>query len=311
MEDLPLPSDPIAPKQKNQTGVREWLIGLGVPALLCGSGVALMGWISFSFGVVLVYVAFACLWIDWWKLNRTKGRRTTGSIATLVLIAGFSCIVFRPAPLSVSVYVAGTGYSNGQVAGGITWGSGEGDIRVTLLNPTDRDYADMDIILDVGQNQLELPQIMEIAQLSTIPNISFTSQPFPLNHVHLTEFNLKQPMQVQGLGVSRGLSGPNPRYLSGKDAKGNSVEIPIIGNSETPSPSFRIQFDKLPKHTELKLIAAVAITNPPDFNGNLPKQLFAVFQAPSCIKVSGSYKVLNRPIKIDDSCHPLGATRSR
>jgi len=291
--------------RRKESQFRKWAIGLGLPALMFSIGMGLMGWVSFWVGVAFVYGALFWLGADWWKLSRTKRRRYIGTAVTGLVMAVLGYLVFRPAPLLAIVEIVGSEYSAGQVAGGITWGPGLGDLRVTLSNESDRDYNDLDIVLEVGQDQSELPQIIEIAQLSTIPNVSFTTQPFSSKHVHLTLFDLKTTMQVEALGTY----GSSPESLLGKNEKGESKNIPITppSNEQLPSPRFRILCDKLPKHMDLKLIAAVAITNPPTLTGLLPTQLFAPFRSPSCVRVRIEYNASNRPISIHGDCYGANA----
>lgn len=259
---------------------------------------------SFWFGAFLFYFGMALLLAGLAHLFKRMLPRIIGVLAIALITAVLTSIVFRPAPLSEKVYLAGSGYSGGQVAAGITWGSGEGDLRVTLTNPTGRDYSGLDLTLQVGQdNQRELPQIMAISQLSSVPGVSFTSQPFPMNHVHLSILDLRQAMKLKGIGIGSGQQGISPRYLYGTNPRGIPLKVPTISSPEEPSPSFRIQVSKLPEHTTLKIIAAVAITNPPDLKGHPPKRLFAPFHAPGCVMITGSYTVLNRPIRVKDSCH--------
>jgi hypothetical protein len=93
--------------------------------------------------------------------------------------------------------------------------------------------------------------------------------------------------------------------LEGTDEKGNKVAIPI---SPTPgnlsaAPKYRVHCTEIFANTVLRLAIASIALNPPNPDGSLPSQLFALRRDPQSIRLEGSYKSESNsyPVKFSKS----------
>jgi hypothetical protein len=243
---------------------RAWerLISLGIPPVFVGVGLALMVYSNFFWsGVIVVYFGLGFFLVAAIKLRGISTRKQLYfSIGSLFFILGFSWIVFRPSPLQITMYLAGSGYKSGEM-GGINWEPEFGDLRITIENPTDRDYSDLNLSLNPGGHPY---QVIKMVETTTAPKVEFYAED------------------------------PQAPIISLGTPSGN---IPIIPSGDRPAPLYRIRCDKLPRHSKVEIVAAIARFNPPLPGPTLPPKLLAPFVSPKEITLVGQFNDFYKPIK--------------
>jgi hypothetical protein len=156
------PPEPIPPQTANTTPTPQkknrvesqdsnpllWLRDLAGPGIIIG------GWelmpTSYAVGTVMVYFGFLLCLLKCIKepaLVGYPGWRVTLIIIVLGLAVVFSfSIVFMSAPLNFDSYAMRNGaYPAGTVIAGIPWDTHLTDLRVSITNPTNEDYRDVDL----------------------------------------------------------------------------------------------------------------------------------------------------------------------
>ena len=126
---------------------------------------------SFWIGASLIYLGFLLVAIDLWvepDLHGKTGMRIVGVLAIALFAAAFSWrIVFVKAPLDVMAFTINGTHPPGTTIAGIAWKAQFTELQVWLVNPTERNYDDLNVVIRPGS------PIAAIAQLTAIPNVSF------------------------------------------------------------------------------------------------------------------------------------------
>jgi hypothetical protein len=120
-------------------------------ASLSGGAAGVMIGISFWFCAGCVYLGLLLLAVDPWlepRLRHVRFFRALISFLFVVAIFAFSLyVVFLPAPLEIDFTGDIGNYPKGEQIGNATWDCPEycSDFRITITNPTDYDYSDVDL----------------------------------------------------------------------------------------------------------------------------------------------------------------------
>jgi hypothetical protein len=137
----------------------------------------------------------------------------------------------KEAVINVDAYPMLVDYEPGTDVGGIKWSALYSDLRVTLTNPMEEDYEDLDFTITTDL------KIVRVAQLSGIPNVTF-------------------------------FVGPNkipPVWPTGKkDANGNDLYQPMTPSPGAPqtAKTYRVRCDKMPRRSKLELVIALMGSRP-------------------------------------------------
>ncbi len=254
--------------EEKRASVREWLVSLGVPALFFGIGWAVMTYPGFFWWGFWILTAAAFFFvIDAGRLKGVHVVPRIGLVAIALLSEGlFVYIAFRPAPLNIDAVVLGSGFSTTQ--GGIQWTPELGQVEITISNPTQRDYSNLNLTFSAdGQ------RIVHIVEESG-PKINI----YPNDPKH---------------------AGP-PMFMTMKSKDGEQ-KIPLIAtdDSEVNATIYTLQCDKMPRNSTVRIMAAIG-RGSPIVNGELPKQFFAPFSTPEKLIINGDFDDANRPNHIDD-----------
>jgi hypothetical protein len=168
-----------------------YLRGAGIVSLLLAFA-ALMFLPDYFMGfVVLVYMAIALWGCDlFFEIYSSEGGRVLVAIAVLIILAGFTFgFVWVKAPIGFRVMDNSVDYPSGTVLGTtppIPWLNEYDDLDVSIVNPTDHDYTDIDLTF-----KPDLP-VAAISQVNGAPcsfsdptgtTISLTDVPFPTGEV--------------------------------------------------------------------------------------------------------------------------------
>jgi hypothetical protein len=250
----------VAPE--NRTNPREWILRWGLPAAAVGVGMALMGLVSFWWGLIILLLGCCVLAVDCAR-QMHGASRVLGLLALFVFIAGVCWYAFRPNPLLIDAIVAGAGYEPDTKLAGISWGPNIGDLRVDIRNETDRDYDDLDIQIDTSPFY-----IMQLAELTGKPIQSHPDAIAP------------------------------PMYITLKEnGTGRTVIVPADPGKHMPWPKYRVRCDKLARKTTLQLVLAIALFN--SWKNGPPQQLIGNFLPPRSVTIKGDYRVGQKPVDVD------------
>jgi hypothetical protein len=128
--------------------------------------------------------------------------------------------VLVPGPLPVYASVTDGEYPPGTKVGGIAWKPQFTELKVSIQNPTNKPYEDLNILLRPNE------PVAAISQISDLPEVSFQD-----NNGGMTRlFDIDQS----------GISKVAPLALLGTDA------------------GYRVQCHRLPAHSTLKIVMALA-----------------------------------------------------
>lgn len=235
-------------------------------------------------GVVAVYVGAAFLVLHLWsddEILRKWPSLVRRSVSLIIIIPALwiwtAQIVFVSAPLDIKTYGSIGNYQPGANVYGVPWNSKMyEDARLDLRNPTDIDYRDIDLTITSDL------WIVHSVQISSFLNVSFT------------DVDSSQP----GLSAA---------WINGTDARNQPLSIPVPKPINLARPSgTRLLCDRLPKHSELKLMLVLVSFNHA-IGFRVPDQIFTRKVKPTHVAISGSYKVLGRarPMSTRLSIHPM------
>ncbi len=149
-----------------------WLKGLGASSVLLG-GLGIMQPQFFWLAVGLVYAGLLLFFVDLYFETFSRAWRATAGLAIVVSLVWFSVgIVFVSARLDLLTLGSQIDYSIGNAPspGGIVWRSFFTELDVTMANPTDENYDNVDMLV-----RPDYP-VAAIAQLSNLPDVSFENR---------------------------------------------------------------------------------------------------------------------------------------
>jgi hypothetical protein len=138
---------------------------------------------AFRYFVVLVYATIAIWVADAFFELRDYGvvYRLIPMVVGLQIVLIFSIqFAFTKLSLGQNAWSTDGAYRVGTVVNGIPWSSKFNDIHLTLPNPSDYDYTDLDLIVTPAQPVVAAPMVMNE------PVCSVTREMFPV-----TSFNLQ------------------------------------------------------------------------------------------------------------------------
>ncbi len=138
------------PNQKKDRVSYHFLRNLGAASLFLGAASFMIG-ISFVWAATCLILGLVLWAADvWLDPNAPHNYKLTISAIAFVLIASFvRFVIFVPAPLKIDFTGDPGDYPNGEKIGTLTWDCPEQctDFRITVTNPTNLDYADVDVEL--------------------------------------------------------------------------------------------------------------------------------------------------------------------
>jgi hypothetical protein len=251
--------------------VQRWCI-FGAPIFI-GAGVSLMPYF-FRVGVGLIYGGAALLCIELAFQRFNSWMRVCGIFIVLVAAGGFTRgVVLKPAPVVVRSEMVPEPYAEGVVLWGIKWSSDLRDLRVTIENPSDDDYENIDVT--VRPDFPDTP-IIAIGQVSNIPGVTFMS----------TELQAWQPSAgppiIRFDSTTGHTVGDNWRFSARKTDGGSFTPLQPFPNH------YRFRCEKLPHRETLEVSIAIAEKDMP--KGKIGK-----------VWLRGQYRAYMRTHKIDTS----------
>ena len=159
-------------------------------------------------------------------------------------------------PVRITTYIASESpYSEGTLVAGITWRESYFDVRLDLLNATDKPVEDVNLVVQLDT------AIAGVAQLTDVPGLTATAVEGDI--VPLTIGNDKETMPI----------------------------IPTKGPDAQLAPAYRIAVPRLAAGVAAHLLIASAATNPCEADGRMPAHLFAPRRRPIAVTMTGDYTV--------------------
>jgi hypothetical protein len=240
---------------------REWVVSLGIPSLVIAVGWAVMVYSDFFWwGVIVVYGGLLFLVVDSLRLAGVGFTpKMSLVLVTLMFLSIFSWLVWRSSPLTVNARLVGSGYA-GEMAG-VNWQPEFGEVYISISNPTDRDYSDVNLSFSPGGGDF---RVIEMVETSEAPKVE--------------------------LYAENGDRAPD-MFIVGPDGR-----TPLIPSGSQPAPVYRIRADKLPRRSQVEIVAAIARLNPPKVP--LPLREFAPFVAPRHMSIDGQFNDFFKPKKV-------------
>jgi len=245
-----------------------------IPGLLVAflaAGFALMNYLNFWLGVILVLSTF-CLFGRWcWTRDWLRIKRW--SATSLTVLACVVCVwtIFRPAPVSFQLSASKSVYPEGSLIAGVKWYTNCVEAHLRISNPSSRDYDNVDLTFSANPPFV----IMGMGNNSAISATLF-SEDLP----------------------------PKPGLVLGtRDANGNLVEGQ--GVSSGWGYHYRIRIGSLPKKSTVDLVAVLAQFTPPPHDRILNRKLLAPASLPSSVSLSGSFTASGRPVSVTTSVEPI------
>jgi hypothetical protein len=151
---------------------REWLVALGLPGVIYGTGLAVLAF-HFWLGVVIGYLASAWFLLDWLVVSRRERTKTRVSVAAIPIGAALlvSWIAFRPAPIDIRAISLDGNYSDDTVIAGIKWKSKYSDARVILGNETSDQYTNIVLTLRTKLIIVTVGSLSPLSQCQSAPDL--------------------------------------------------------------------------------------------------------------------------------------------
>jgi len=117
--------------------------------LALGSTLIAMGPPTFTLGTCVAYAGIAWLLFDWWHFSEEliPKLRLLGTISTITIALIITWVVFRPAPLTISLLPINENYAEGTDLAGIKWSSKYSGFRVVLRNDADFQYTNIEFLI--------------------------------------------------------------------------------------------------------------------------------------------------------------------
>jgi hypothetical protein len=138
-------------KDGKKSVLREWGVGLGIPALAYSLGFSLMlaSPDVFWFGFKIAAFACAFLALDWWLLSKPQPLvlRVSGLAVSILAFSLIAWLAFRPLPLTVTMYAESHNYVPNTNVDGIAWKPNYSELGVILSNDTGVEYRNVDIYI--------------------------------------------------------------------------------------------------------------------------------------------------------------------
>lgn len=200
------PNPPSPPQGPHAGQTRDWLVGLGVPALVFAICLPMTGYVNFWFGVSGAFLALCWGIWDWLQLSKTfpQYQRMFGVGVAALCAIFIGWIAFREAPLTVIVRPM-QGDEVGADVGGIKWKPEYSDIRFLLLNKTDENYSDVDIILESDLITERIGFLGSFINCQTAPQAYAYKQKFP----HTLTWRPGEPPHTATVSSNQMLSSKN------------------------------------------------------------------------------------------------------
>jgi hypothetical protein len=203
---------------------RQWMVALGVPSLLFGTGLVMMA-TSFQLGVVIAYVAAVWFLIDWGLVSYKEHplKRVIVAFIPMACISLITWVAFRPTPLTIDIFPVDANYEDGSVIAGIKWKPIYSDVRILLGNSSSTSYTNVIVTLRTDEMIAGVGSANQLSQCQSAPDT------------------------------------PNFRFGGGvlkfptKDS--NAVSIPLMFDMAT---QYKVFCDKLLPGSNLELVIAVA-----------------------------------------------------
>jgi hypothetical protein len=279
-----------------------WIRAAGIAAELFGWGTLVLGgW--FWPGVGLIYAGFLLVIVDVWVEPELKSYRKCriGTVLTVITFAAmFSWgIVCVKAPLEVSAIVTDAEYPAGTTIAGLAWKEEFTELQVWIVNPTNRNYDNVSVIIRPTE------PVAAIAQITNIPEVSFED---------------KNGQSVRLMDI-------NPRA-----ATAGAIPLVLLATNA----GYRMRCSHLPAETTIRVVLALADVkwNPParpsqrpieelardkdyvlrvtfdDFStywyGHPDGDIYAPRPRPQWVKVEGKYDVALRTRSISQKVDVAG-----
>jgi hypothetical protein len=203
----------------------------------------------FRLAAGLIYGSAVLLCVGLWFERFKRWLRLCCMSMVIGAVAGFTFgIVLKPAPIIVGAEMRLEPYAEGTLLGGIKWSPDLRDLRVTIENPSNDDYEDVDVT--VRPDFPDIP-IISIGQVSNIPGVTFIT----------TELQAWQPSTGPPMVKFDSTTG----HTLG-DSWGFSTHS-TDGAHSTPLQPFpnhyRFRCEKLPHRETLELTIAIAAKDMP------------------------------------------------
>jgi hypothetical protein len=143
---------PLRTGKPSQTGsaTQSAIIGLGIPGVLFGQGLALM---PFSFRACILFLSIAVLLACGVLVQIFHGQPkkiSAGVISGLAVLGVTLWIILVPAPVRGVLFSNPGNYTEGTDVYGVKWKAKFSELGIVLSNDGDKDYTNLDILLRVG-----------------------------------------------------------------------------------------------------------------------------------------------------------------
>ena len=191
-------------------------------------------------------------------------RIAIGIVAFCLVYIWSANTVFVKLPIDIRAIVDKGNYPQGTDVAGIKWNPFYSDVRLLLSNPTGHDYSDIDLAVATDE------QIVQVGQVTDIPNVSFFPQ-----------------------------TSPPVITLGGADGQDLPV-IPIKGTMQS-CPIYRIRIEKLPRHSTIQIAVATVRMNAFVPGKGMPDSLFAPKTMPKWLSVKGNYRAFARERELNET----------
>jgi hypothetical protein len=136
-------------KPQSATGTQSAIVGLGIPGVLFGQGLAL---IPFSFAACTFFMSIAVIlsWLVLFQTFREMSKRLAGVLISLALLGTTLWVILVPAPLRAFLFSNPGNYPEGTDIYGIKWKPNFSELSIITSNDSDIDYTHFDVSLRVG-----------------------------------------------------------------------------------------------------------------------------------------------------------------
>jgi hypothetical protein len=202
--------------------IYRWIRATGIGSEAFGWGSLMLAG-QFVIGAALIYLGFLLLAIDLWVEPDLRGKTVWRVVFTgfiVLLAAAFSWgMVFVDDALDVSGLVTDAEYAQGTKISGVAWRPEFTELNVMMVNPTDRVYEDLNLVIRPTE------PVIAIEQISDFPGVSFVD---------------KNDFMARMLDIS---------------PSGSSKAIPL--DLLATDAGYRVRCPRLPAHSTLKILIAL------------------------------------------------------
>ncbi len=127
-----------------------WIISLGIPSLVLGIGVPMMGYVNFWWGVAISAIAIVFFTVEWLRKYAPK-QRVLVNVLVISALGGSGIfllwLTFRPVTVKFDILPATQHYTEGVEIGGLHWQKSYSGSTIVINNQEKSQITNIDLLI--------------------------------------------------------------------------------------------------------------------------------------------------------------------